>query len=305
MLRTTLAATLASIVLTTTVWAAEPEATKITHRFLASGTGTPVVVIVAADGKLEWSYPTGGSCNDACLLPGGNVLFSYQKGAKEVTPDKKLVWEYDATDAQADAEVHSVQKLADGNYLVARNGNPPRLLEIDPKGKIVKDLAIECKVELPHGQFRQVRKTKAGTYLGGFVSENLTHEYDAEGKILRTFEVAKHAYVSVRLPNGNTLIACGDGHELVEFDPAGKEVWKLEENDLPDNPLRFVAGVQRLPNGNTVIANWLGHGGHTGKQAQLLEVTRDKKLVWSVWDTKQFGNLSTIQILDVEGDVLR
>ncbi|MEE8451356.1 MAG: hypothetical protein V3R99_05550 [Thermoguttaceae bacterium] len=305
MLRTTLAATLTCFVLTTTAWAAKPDATKITHRFLTGGTGTPVVAIVAADGKIEWSYPTGGKCNDAWLLPSGNVLFTYQAGAREVTRDKKIVWEYDATDAQANAEVHSVQKLPDGNYFVARNGNPPRLLEIDPKGKIVKNLAIECKIERPHGQFRQVRKTKAGTYLGGFVSENLVHEYDAEGKILRTFEVARHAYVSVRLPNGNTLIAGGDGHELVEFDPDGKEVWKLEENDLPDNPLRFVAGVQRLPNGNTVIANWLGHGGHTGKQAQLLEVTRDKKLVWSVWDTEQFGNLSTIQILDVEGEVLR
>lgn len=308
MLRTTIAATLTAIALTTATWAADPEApspdsTKITHRFLTAGSGTPIVAIVAADGQIEWSYPTGGNCNDAWLLPGGNVLFVYQKGAKEVTPQKKIVWEY--TDTQPNAEVHSVQKLPDGNYLVARNGNPPRLLEIDPKGRIVKDLEIECKIEHPHRQFRQVRKTKAGTYLGGFVGENRVHEYDAEGKILRSFELAKHGYASVRLPNGNTLIAGGDGHELIEFDPHGKEVWKLEENDLPGNPLRFVAGVQRLPNGNTVIANWLGHGGHTGKQAQLLEVTRDKKLVWSVWDTKQFGNLSTIQILDVEGDALR
>ncbi|HYW78338.1 MAG TPA: hypothetical protein VE890_02140 [Thermoguttaceae bacterium] len=305
MSRITIAAALAAIALATTAWAAEPETAKITHRFLAGGTGTPIVAIVGTDGKIEWSYTTGGACNDACLLPDGNVLFTYQTGAKEVTPDKKIVWQYDATAAQADAEVHGVQKLSDGNYLVSQNANPPRLLEIDPAGKIVKNLAIECKFERPHGQFRQIRKTKEGTYLGGFVSENLVHEYDAEGKILRTFEVTKHAYVAVRLPNGNTLIACGDGHELVEFDADGKEVWKLEENDLPGNPLRFVAGVQRLPNGNTVIANWLGHGGHTGKQPQLLEVTRDKKLVWSFWDTKQLGNLSTIQILDVEGDALR
>ncbi|NQT38022.1 MAG: hypothetical protein HQ581_11060 [Planctomycetes bacterium] len=274
------------------------------HRCLVAGAGNPTVAILGTDGKIEWSYPSG-NCNDAWMLPSGNVLFAYQGGAKEVTPEKKVVWEYKVTDEPVGNEIHAVQRLPDGNTLVAQNGHPPRLLEIDPKGEILQSIVIKSDIANAHAQFRQVRKTKAGTYLGGLMTEGRVNEYDADGEVLRTFEVPRHGFASVRLPDGNTLIACGDGHTLIEFDKDGREVWKVEENDIPGNPLRFVGGVQRLPNGNTVIANWLGHGGHTGKQPQLFEITRDKKLVWQVWDAKQFGNLSTVQVLDVEGEPLR
>jgi len=105
----------------------------------------------------------------------------------------------------------------------------------------------------------------------------------------------------VRLPDGNTLIACGDAHTLIEVDAHDKVVWRIDENELPGNPLRFVAGVQRLPNGNTVVCNWGGHG-HRGKQPQVFEVTRDKKVVWQVFDNKQFRLFSSIHLLDVPGD---
>ena len=85
------------------------------------------------------------------------------------------------------------------------------------------------------------------------------------------------------------------------FDAQGKTVWEVGENDLPGNPLRFVAGMQRLPNGNTVVCNWGGHG-HVGQQPQIFEVTRDKKVVGEVFDFKQFGTLSGVFILGLEGD---
>jgi hypothetical protein len=89
---------------------------------------------------------------------------------------------------------------------------------------------------------------------------------------------------------------------VIEVDPQDKVVWSLDENDLPGNPLRFVAGIQRLPNGNTVVCNWGGHG-HVGQQPEVVEVTPDKKVVWQVDDYKTFKTISGIQILDVKGDV--
>jgi hypothetical protein len=57
-----------------------------------------------------------------------------------------------------------------------------------------------------------------------------------------------------------------------------------------------------LPNGNIVIGNC-----HAGPEnPQLIEVTRDKKVVWTFRDFKNFGNnLAAAQVLDVDGDVIR
>jgi hypothetical protein len=84
-------------------------------------------------------------------------------------------------------------------------------------------------------------------------------------------------------------------------------VWEVNETDIPGNRLGFVAGLQRLPNGNTVVCNWSGHSG-LDEQAQVFELTRDKKLVWQVQD-KRLDKISAIEILDpeaaVDGRVLR
>ena len=60
--------------------------------------------------------------------------------------------------------------------------------------------------------------------------------------------------------------------------------------------------MQVLPNGNFVIGNC-----HAGPEnPQLIEVTRDKKVVWTFRDLRIFGNnLAAAQILDVAGQVIR
>ena len=58
-----------------------------------------------------------------------------------------------------------------------------------------------------------------------------------------------------------------------------------------------MGGAQRLPNGNTILCNWGGHG-HTSGPA-VLEITPDKKLVWSLTPRIQ-NRVSSIQILDPE-----
>ncbi|MEO6994598.1 MAG: hypothetical protein ABI273_13285, partial [Lacunisphaera sp.] len=80
-----------------------------------------------------------------------------------------------------------------------------------------------------------------------------------------------------------------------------KIVWELNENDIPGNPLRLMAGCQRLPNGNTVFCNYLGHG-KVVQQPHVFEITRDKKLVWSFSDAVHFKTINQIQLLDVKGD---
>ena len=66
--------------------------------------------------------------------------------------------------------------------------------------------------------------------------------------------------------------------------------------------LNDCCGVQRLPNGNTIVCDY-GAGGKGGPK--MIEVTREKKVVWSFKDFKSFGNsLATAHVLDIK-DVRR
>lgn len=271
----------------------------VSHPFLCADYGGNMVRIVSAKGEIVWEY-SASRPQDVWRLPNGNIVFSHLRGVKEVTRDKKVVWEYKA---EAPNEVHACQPLGDGRYMVGLSG-PCEILEIDRSGKILKTVKLVTRQKKPHAQMRSARKLANGNYLVGHNMDRVVREYDPKGKVVRTFTVKGNAYSGIRLPNGNTIIACGDGHKLIEVDPDDKIVWQLDENDLPGNPLRFVAGIQRLPNGNTVVCNWGGHG-HIGEQPQIFEVTRDKKVVWQIYDFTKFKTISGVQLLDVKGDVTK
>ena len=120
-------------------------------------------------------------------------------------------------------------------------------------------------------------------------------EFDSEGKLLRTF--VSGGFVAERLPNGNTLIACGSAHRVIEVDPQDKIVWEIVQNDIPGNTLGFAAGIVRLANGNTVICNWSRHGSASKDQAFVFEITPEKKVVWEVHDP-DMALTSCIRILN-------
>ena len=94
-----------------------------------------------------------------------------------------------------------------------------------------------------------------------------------------------------------TLISTGNGHAVIEVTPDKNIVWAVHQNDLPGITLAWVTTLQVLPNGNIVIGNC-----HAGPDnPQVIEVTRDKKVVWTFKDMKNFGNSTTnSQVLDVE-----
>ena len=274
------------------------------HRMLVGGNGTARIAVIDLQGGLEWLLRVTDDCNDACLTHDGHFLFTYTRGAKMITRQGEPVWQYRTCDAPVGGEIHSAQPLPNGNVVVAKSGSPPRILEIDRQGTIVANIVVNTKITNPHETFRQVRKTPEGTYLYGLMAETADgenkklYEVDATGKLVRTFPVSRHAFVGIRLPNGNTLVSGGDGHEIIEFDKEAKEVWKITENELPDRSLQYVSGLQRLPNGNTVFVNWQPGGRGVPRLPQITEVTRDKKIVWEYMNYAQLNQLSTVQIID-------
>jgi outer membrane protein assembly factor BamB len=272
----------------------------VSHRFLKGFSGGGSVAIVARSGEIEWEIPVAEhEANDAWLEANGNVLFGFKSGCREVNPAKQTVWEFKSA---AGAETHSCQPLPDGNILVgeSRSDGTSRLYEMNRQKETLKTIVVQSGGGGSHNQFREVRKTLEGTYLVSQQSgSGKARELDAEGKVLRTFPCGQ--FVAIRLPGGNTLLACGDQHRVVEVDPQDQVVWEVKENDIPGNRLGFVAGLQRLANGNTVICNWSGHSG-LDSQPQVFELTPDKKLVWQVKNPK-LNKISTIQILDPEAQV--
>ncbi len=271
------------------------------HPFLCADSAGNKVAVVSAAGVVEWEYPCRHP-QDVWALPNGNFLICFETGAVELTRAKQIVWEYKAGEK---TEVHACQPLPDGRVLIVEAG-PSRIIEVDRAGKIAKEikLAVPAAPVKLHNQFRGTRKTKAGHYLVSRKGENQIEELDANGKSLRRVPVPGDIHEVLLLPDGHILATCGDGHKVIEFDAAMKVVWSLDENEVPGNPLRLMAGFQRLPNGNTIFCNYLGHG-HLGKQPHFFEITRDKKVVWEFADHANFKTINQIQLLDVPGDVTK
>ena len=239
------------------------------------------------------------NCDDLWVLPNGNLLFVTGHGVKEVARDKKVVFDY-----QSKSEIYACQRLPNGNTFIGEC-NAGRLLEVDPAGKIVEQLRLlpEGK-DGGHAYMRNARRLPNGHCLVAHFGGQAVKEYDAEGKVVMEIAAPGGPHSAIRLPNGHTLIACGDmGRQakVFEVDKTGKTVWQVGSDDLPGISLKFMTGLQRLPNGNTVMTNWLGHG-HLGQGPHVIEVTPDKKVVWTFADHEALKTISSIQVLDVPGD---
>lgn len=255
---------------------------------------------VSLSGAIEWRMEAKRP-QDCWQLPNGNVLFCHQNGAIEADRDRNIVWQYQAPKG---VECHACQPLSDGKVMVVEGGTS-RIVEVDRDGKIVKEIQLKTKTTNAHNQFRGTRKLPNGHYVVCFKGEQKVVEIDGDGNVVREVAVPGDVHAAVTLPGGKLLITCGDGHKVVEVDSTGKTVWELNENDvLPDNPLRLMAGLQRLPNGNTLFCNYLGHG-NIGKQPMVFEITPDKKIVWQFADHEHFKTINQIQVLDVSGDVTK
>jgi outer membrane protein assembly factor BamB len=288
----------------------QAEQTGPPRRVLGADDSTRKLAIIAPDGSVEWETKVG-AIHDAWMLPNGNIL--YQQGWTkiiEVTPEKQTVWEYDSARMNGNegkrVEVHAFQRLADGSTMIAESG-PARIIEVDKAGRILREVKLKVNKPNAHSDTRLVRKIANGNYLVAHEADGFVREYDATGKVVWEYEVplfgkprkgghgpeafGNSLYSAIRLDNGNTLIGGGNGHCVLEVTPQKEIVWKLEQNDLPGITLAWVTRVERLANGHTRFGNC-----HAGPEnPQFIEVTKDKKVVWTFKDFKNFGNSLPVQ----------
>jgi len=252
--------------------------------------------MVSTNGTVVWeSCKMPGACQDAWLLPNNHVLLSGGNQVREITADKKTVWQYESPKGVA-VQIHNCQPLPGGGALIGEGGTC-RLLELDNAGKIAKEIKLSLRGNA-HTHMRQVRKTPKGTYLVTAAGENNIREYDAQGKELRAVlgkEIEKQGvkwpivHSAELLKNGNLLIGGAYGAPVIEVDPDGQIVWKLSAADIPEIGFAYSAGCLRLPNGNTVVAAYTSN-------YPVFEVTPAKKVVWK-FKNPAVGNPTHVKLL--------
>lgn len=292
------------------------------HRLLTADSSKGIIAIIDEKGQVEWQHPIG-PLHDLHLLPNGNVLFqdSWTRIIEIDPATNAKVWEYDAARAGGNQgkqlEVHAFQRLENGDTMLVESG-VGRIIEVNAVGEITHNVALNLKQFHPHRDTRLVRKLPSGNYLVCHEGEGLVREYDRSGATVWEYAVplfgrqpagghgpeafGNQCFSALRLDNGNTLIATGNGHSVLEVSPTKEIVWKLEQNELPGVQLAWVTTLQQLPNGNLVIGNC--HAGPSNPQ--VIEITRDKQVVWQFHDFERFGNaLTNTQLLSTDGEALQ
>jgi outer membrane protein assembly factor BamB len=273
-----------------------PAADPVRHRVLFAeyGRGPNRLVEVDPDGKVAWEYRFPGLAVIFQPLPGGRVLYAHggtPTGVAEIDRAGKVVWRYESKCPQ----VLGCERLPNGNTLVAEQG-PPRAVEVDPKGDVVRATPLTTTEKGYHLQVRNVHKLAGGNILAAHEAEGAVREVDPAGKIVWEYTGVTNAGEALRLANGNTLIACGTQKRVIEVTPDKKVVWELTAKDVPDVNLTWVSSLQVLKNGNVVVGNFLR--GQEGKGAHAFEVTRDKRVVWTFADHKLAQSVTTVRVLD-------
>ncbi|MES2920619.1 MAG: hypothetical protein V4819_03685 [Verrucomicrobiota bacterium] len=262
-------------------------------------------MFLVKDGKVIWTYATGPrpELDDIWMMSNGNILFSRMQYVAVITPDKKVLWRYDAVTSKdaKQTEIHACQPIGLDKVMFVENGLPPKLKVIN-----IKTGVVEVDHVLPHeesrgvhGQFRRARVTAQGTYLISFLGLDRVVEYDKDFKEIWKYDIAK-PWAAIRLRNGNTLITNEKDSLTREVNSKGETIWEF--NCIKDLPAeyQFTSAPQtctRLANGNTIFTS----RGKGGVGPQLIEVTPEKEVVWVLQDWKTLGDATAVQILDDPG----
>jgi HEAT repeat protein len=229
------------------------------------------------DSKVRWRIDGVGFPLDVQVLPGNKVLIAEYK-ANRVTERSfkgEILWQYDYPPGGGINEgPQMAQRLPNRNTLIA---GKYQLVEIDPAGKRVFEYNV------PGGEgIMKCSKVSANEivilYQDG-VNSGRVVRIDAAGKELSGFKIPLSNPVYggriQGLPNGNILVPHHGENRVVEYEPNGKEVWRI----AVDHPIV----ATRLPDGHTIVTS--GEVGMVGMaKSRAVEFDANGKEVW------EYGN---------------
>ena len=263
---------------------------------LVGGSGNNQVSIIDKTTLKElWSYPleAGTECNSVDVTASGEILIAYRGGARLVNPENNtVVWDIKAPRTN---ELSSASVLPGGGFLLAWSGHPAEIMELDDTGKIRKTIPFDTGIDHLHSQFRQVIKNRKGNYLIPLMGKGLLVEIDGNGKQLSSVESGGNPFSALELKDGTIVVPCGDAHVVKQY-RKGKEIRCLNQNDIEDISLLFVAEVAMCRNGNLLICNWSGHEADKD-QPLVIELDAENRPVWVLPSGRGIGSVSTVKEL--------
>lgn len=268
------------------------------QKLLVAGSGWEQVAIIDKNtAEIEWSYTLekGTECNDTEITREGNILIAYKKGAKLISKEQKVLWDFKAESGQ---ELFTSTQLPNGNYFLAICAQPARFITLNKNGEKISEQNYDLQIAKNHGQFRQVTPTSNKTIIIPVMSKGEIIEIDESNKVLRQIKVDGNLFSVKILPNKNWLVACGDAHKFVIVNPKKEKIVKsYTDEDVKECSLNFVAEPHRLKNGNFLIANWNGHA-KDKTQPKIIEVDKKGKVVWTLPHNEKIKNISSIYVLN-------
>ena len=288
-------------ILVATIFAGQLQAERLV--LVGASYGKNIIAITDSKGEVLWQHKTAGPTrghaghHDIHLLPNGNILFhDTWTTLKEITLDKKVVWEYDSAKDNGNegkrVHVHAFARRENGNTVIVESG-VGRIIEVNSCGKLIHTFPLK---KGGTQNTRWVRQTKEGTFLVCAENPGVVTEYNLKGEVVWDYLVKTRVYGAIRLENGNTLIATGSGNSVIEVTPNKKVVWnitkKVPETDIH---LKWMTCLQERENGNRIVGNC-----HAGPDnPQIFEITKDKKVVWEFDEFALVGNgLACWQVIE-------
>jgi HEAT repeat protein len=212
---------------------------------------TGKIMELGRDRKPRWSFQGTQNPTDAVVVSNNRVVVAEYGGRKVSERDLKgnIIWQ-----KQLNANPHNVQRLPNGNTIVATN---IQILELDRTGKELYSIRNQ--------QFGFVGgyKTRNGQIVT--ISQNGVCAYfDTTGKQLNSFQTNRgNAWMDLQA-NGRILLATNGGNQIAEYSPDGKLLLSLT--------VQQVSTVTGLPNGNLLVtSNSLG---------RVQEMDRKGRVIW-------------------------
>lgn len=257
-------------------------------------TGAGKVMLMNQEGKILWQHKAGNA-HDCWMLANGHILMADGQ-IREIDPvSGKTTFHYQPTITKGGG-VYSCQALSNGRILIGENSSS-KIYEMNRNGKVEFELQLPLHSPGSHHNLRMVRKLDNGNYLVCHSSKHLVREYSPEGKIVFAVKVDNIAFAAIRRPNGNTLISHIDA--ITEFSPDGKKVWQCHKLDLQPLTLGSFCGIHLLENGNLAVGIYAAY--KKGGQAAMLEITRNKQVVWKYSKPSADKSIMSLQILNADG----
>ena len=280
-----------------------------------------------ASGKLLKSVKgAGGRCysvyrtNDGRTLLTGDDLGG-QKGA--------CLLVYDRSDSIIERKVFDgltmlrhLRPTPEGTYLLAAVG---QVVELDARWNTLRQFKVAGNL------FKAVRLANGNILCSSGPGARFLKELNPQGIVVRETrgdQLTEGSFTGFHLQrDGHVMVANWLGHGpdhdgtgLVEYDREGKIVWRYGRphasfvevivldgtsgKGLPTASVQEGKGHHFACTDCTVMANWLGHG-QLGKAPHLIEVTRDKRVLWTFFDHQAMSTVSSVQLLDVPGNATK